>query len=62
MKNWERKLVLGGLGVAGFVFLIAAIRPVLTGLPLNVTFLLVGLACLVIGVIAWRKPDASAGP
>ncbi len=57
MKNWERKLAPGGLAVAGLVFLIAAVKPVIAGLPLNVTFLLIGLACLVLGIAVWRRSN-----
>lgn len=55
MKIWERKLISGGLGIAGFLFLLAAFRPTLSGLPLNVAFFLIGIVVLVGGVVAWRK-------
>lgn len=60
MKIWERRLISGGLAIAGFLFLIAALRPTLSGLPLNVTFFLIGTVVLVGGVVAWRKLTQSA--
>jgi hypothetical protein len=60
MKIWERRLISGGLAIAGFLFLIAAFRPTLSGLPLNVTFFLIGIVVLVGGVVAWRKLPQSA--
>jgi hypothetical protein len=60
MKIWERKLISGGLAIAGFLFLIAAFRPTLSGLPLNVTFFLIGIVVLVGSVAAWRKLTKSA--
>ena len=60
MKIWERGLISGGLAIAGFLFLIAAFRPILSGLPLNVTFFLIGIVVLVGGVVAWRKLAKSA--
>lgn len=55
MKAWERNLVLIGLLIAGLLFLVGAVKPAFTGLPLNVTFLVVGVACLLIGILAWRR-------
>lgn len=60
MKIWERRLISGGLAIAGFLFLIAAFRPILSGLPLNVTFFLIGVVVFVGGVVAWRKLPQSA--
>lgn len=61
MKTWERRLVPGGFAVAGLVFLVAAVKPVITGLALNVTFLLVGLACVVLGVAVSRRSAGGSG-
>ena len=60
MKTWERRLICGGLSTAGALFLFAAIKPTFNGLPLNVTFLLLGVVLLVGGIAAWRISEKSA--
>jgi hypothetical protein len=55
LKPWERKIVPGGLAIAGIVFVIAALRPAFADGSLNVTFLLVGLVCVAVGVFALAK-------
>lgn len=55
MKPWEQMIVPVGLAVAGLVFLVAALRPAFAGESLNVVFLLVGVACVVFAIVAWRK-------
>ena len=60
MKPWEEKIVPGGLAVAGLLFLIAAFKPAFAGGSLNVTFLLVGLVCAVLAVVAWRRSHGTA--
>jgi len=54
MKKWEGRFVIGGFTLAGLVFLLAALKPLMGGEPLNATFLLLGVACVVVGVVAWR--------
>lgn len=61
MKRWEEKIVPGGLAVAGLVFIIAAIRPAFAGGSLNVTFLLVGLACAVLAAVVCRRAHVTSG-
>lgn len=55
MKKWESGIVPGGLVLAGLVFLFAAVKPALSGLPLNVTFLLVGVVAVIAGTALWRR-------
>lgn len=56
MKVWEHRLVTGGLALAGVLFLVGAVRPtIIDGQPLNVAFLLVGVVCLVLGVVGWWR-------
>ncbi len=56
MKVWERKLVPMGLILAGLLFLIAAIvRPLFKGQSINAAFLVLGAACIILGVAVWRK-------
>jgi hypothetical protein len=62
MKRWEQKIVLAGLAIAGVVFLIAGVRPALGDGSLNVTFLLVGLACSVLGAVALRRSRVPPEP
>jgi len=56
MKTWERRFVTGGVALAGVIFLIAAVKPALSGASLNATFLLVGAVLIVGAGAAWRKP------
>ena len=60
MKTWERKFVTAGLALAGFVFLIAAVKPALNGGSFNATFLLVGVVLIVGAGAAWKKLVAGA--
>lgn len=62
MNIWEGRLITGGLALAGLLFLVAALKPVIDGRPLNATFFLIGLVVLVIGVAGWRKFDGGGGP
>lgn len=62
MKVWEHRLVTGGLVLAGVLFLVGAARPTINGQPLNVVFLLVGLVCLVLGVVGWRQSGNHSVP
>ena len=67
MKTWERNFVMAGLALAGFAFLIAAVKPAFGGGSLNATFLLFGVVLIVGAGAAWRKlasgqPDTSSTP
>jgi len=55
MKRWESRIVPGGLLVAGLVFIVAALRPILSDSSLNVPFLLIGIVCAVGGLVLWRR-------
>jgi hypothetical protein len=61
MKNWERGLVPGGFGLAGLLFLFAALKPVFTGLPLNVMYLILGASSLIFCVVTWGKLRGGSG-
>lgn len=54
MKTWERRLVLAGLGIAGLLFLVAAVKPALQGGSLDVTFFLLGVVMVVGAIATWR--------
>lgn len=60
MKAWERTFVMTGLALAGFAFLIAAVRPALGSGSLNATFLLFGAILIVGAGAAWSK--VASGP
>ena len=62
MKIWERRLICGGLGVAGALFLFAAIKPTFAGSSLNATFLILGLVLLIGSIVAWRRFGKSPHP
>ena len=62
MKTWERRIVPVGLGVAGALFLLAALKPMITRQPLNVAFLVIGIVCLILGLGLLRKRDGDASP
>ncbi len=55
MKAWEQRIVPAGFSAAALLFLVAAFKPAVTGQELNATFLVIGLACLVLGVVLWRR-------
>ena len=55
MKTWERRLVLAGLGIAGLLFLVAAVKPALQGGSLDVTFFLLGIVVVVGAIATWRR-------
>lgn len=46
-----------GFILAGVLFLFAALKPAFVGGSMNVTFLLLGAACTVLGVVIGRKAD-----
>lgn len=62
MRRWESKIVPGGFALAGLVFLFAAFKPAFGDSAVNVTFLLLGVACLVVGVVVSRKVGAGSPP
>ena len=61
MKPWEQKIVPAGLALAGVVFLVAAVRPAFLDGSLDVTFLLVGIVCVVLSAVAWRRSHGTSG-
>ena len=62
MKAWEHKIVPGGFALAGALFLVAALKPAVTGQPLNAAFFVIGIVFLVFGVVVYRKRRGSATP
>ena len=48
-----------GFFVAGVLFMVAVLVPLLRGRPMNVTFLGVAVVCLVLGVATARKGGGS---
>lgn len=62
MNIWEGRLITGGLALAGLLFFVAALKPVINGRPLNVAFFLIGLVVLVLGVAGWRKFEGGGRP
>ena len=62
MKTWERRIVPVGFAVAGAMFLFAAFKPVVTHQPLNVAFLVTGIACLILGLALLRRRDDGTSP
>lgn len=62
MKVWERKLVPVSFVVSSVLFLFAALKPVIKGQPLDVTFLGVGVVCFVVGIATWRRSGDGSGP
>ncbi|MBI1982646.1 MAG: hypothetical protein HYS61_00420 [Acidobacteria bacterium] len=52
-----------GFLLAGLLFLFAAAKPAFRGGSLNATFLVIGVACIVVGAVVGRKPGTppSAG-
>ena len=61
MKRLEESIVPVGLGVAGLLFLVSALKPSFSGNAINVTFLLIGLVCGVLAAVAWRKSRRASG-
>lgn len=55
MKVWEKKLVPISFILAGALFLVPALKSVIKGQPLDLTFLGLAVVCLVIGVVVGRK-------
>jgi len=53
-----------GFLLAGLLFLLAAVKPAFRGGSLNATFLVIGVACIVLGSVIGRKrgtpPSAGA--
>ena len=50
-----------GILLAGALFVFAAVKPAFTGGPLNVTFFLIGVACVLVGLALLRKPGGPQG-
>ena len=62
MKVWEKKLVPISFAFAGVLFLLVAVlKPVIKGQPINVAFLCVGVLSLVLGIATWRKSGDGSG-
>ena len=62
MKPWERRLAPLGFLFAGFLFVVAAVIPALTGRSLNAAFLGVGVMFFVLGVVTLRKSGEPPPP
>ena len=63
MKVWVKKLVPVLFAFNGVLFLlVAVVKPVIKGQPLNVLFLGVGVLSLVLGIATWRKAGDGSGP
>lgn len=50
-----------GMLLAGALFLFAAVKPTFDGGPLDVTFFVIGVACILIGLVLLRKPGGPQG-
>jgi hypothetical protein len=63
MKAWENKLVTILFAFAGVLFLlVAVVKPVIKGQPLNVLYLGLGVVCLIVGVVVGRRSGDGSGP
>lgn len=63
MKVWEHKLIATLFALAGVLNLVAgAVKPAIKGEPLNLTFLGVGVVCLVLSVVVGRKSGSGPAP
>ncbi len=60
--GWEKKIVPVSFAFSTVLFLLAALKPVIKGQPLNVTFLGVAVACLVLAIATWQKSGDGSGP
>ena len=57
-----KNIIRFGFLLAGVLFLFAAVKPVVVGGSLNPTFLVIGAACIVLGLVVGRKPgDTPSG-
>ena len=54
-------IVKWGMVLAGALFLFAAVKPTFRGGTLDVTFFVIGIACLLIGFVLLRKPGGPQG-
>lgn len=62
MKVWVKKLVPILFAFNGMLFLlVAVVKPVIKGQPLNVAFLGIGALSLVLGIAIWRKSGDGSG-
>ena len=52
-----KNIVRYGLLLAGALFVFAAAKPAFVGGSLDLSFLVIGAACIVLGVVVGRKPD-----
>lgn len=62
MKVREKKLVPILFALAGVLFLIPAVKSVIKGQPLDVTFIGLAVVCLVLGVVLGRQARGGSGP
>jgi len=63
MKAWEKKLAPISFVFASVLFLlIAVVKPVIKGQPLNVALLAISVLGIVLGIAAWRKSGDVSGP
>lgn len=63
MKAWEKKLVpISFVFVSVMFLLIAVVKPVIKGQPINFAFLAIGVLGIVLGLAAWRKSGDVSGP
>lgn len=62
MKSWERKIAPVGFLLAGVLFVIAAVIPLLKGKSLNAAFIGVGAMFVVLGAVALNKSNGPNPP
>ena len=56
-----QSIVKFGVLLAGALFVFAAVRPAFTGGTLDVTFFVIGVACVLGGLALLRKPGGPRG-
>jgi LPXTG-motif cell wall-anchored protein len=62
VRAWEHKVVPAGFALAGALFLVAALKPAVTGQSLNATFFVLGVVFLVLGFVLLRKRGGGPTP
>lgn len=62
MRVWKQRFGPAAFALAGILFLVAAVMPVINGRPLNVACLGVGVLCLFLGIAIGRKSRGGAAP
>jgi len=62
MKPWERKIAPVGFLAAGALNFFVAFAPTFKGQPMKVAFLPIGILCLIMGKVTWRKTREHVQP